>query len=50
MDAGALSHTGRIWFTMFAIVGTTSGILAAALLWLIVTRPLLVAQLVAGLR
>ena len=39
----------RVWFTMFAVVGMLSGILAGGLLWLIVTRPLLLAQTVAGL-
>jgi hypothetical protein len=44
-----LSSGGQVWFTMFAVVGMVSGILAAGLLWLIVTRPLLLAQTVAGL-
>jgi hypothetical protein len=44
-----LSCVARVWFTMFAVVGVASGILAAGLLWLIVTRPLLLAQTVAGL-
>jgi len=44
-----VTGTARIWFTTFAVVGTASGMLAVVLLWLIVTRPLLVAQTVAGL-
>jgi hypothetical protein len=47
--AGTLSHGSQVWFTMFAMVGVVSGLLAGVLLWLILTRPLLVAQTVAGL-
>ena len=46
---GTLSNGAQVWFTMFAMVGVVSGLLAGALLWLILTRPLLVVQMVAGL-
>lgn len=45
-----MSGAAHIWFAMFAVVGVVSGLLAAGVLWMIVTRPLLVAQAVAGLR
>ena len=44
-----MSNGSQVWFTMFAMVGVVSGLLAGVLLWLILTRPLLVAQTVAGL-
>jgi hypothetical protein len=44
-----LSNGSQVWFTMFAMVGVVSGLLAGVLLWLILTRPVLVAQMVAGL-
>lgn len=44
-----MTATARFWFATFAIVGVTSGLLAAGLLWSILTRPLLVVQTVAGL-
>lgn len=47
--AMTLSSGSQVWFTMFAVVGVVSGLLACALLWLILTRPLLVAQTLAGL-
>lgn len=44
-----MTGAGRIWFTTFAVVGLASGLLAGGVLWLILTRPLLVVQAVAGL-
>lgn len=44
-----MSRPGRIWFTMFAVVGTLAGVLAGGVLWLILTRPFLVVQTLAGL-
>jgi hypothetical protein len=47
--AGTVRNGSQVWFTMFAMVGAVSGLLAGVLLWLILTRPLLVAQTIAGL-
>ena len=44
-----MTGTGRIWFTTFAVVGMASGLLAGGLLWIILTRPMLVVQALAGL-
>lgn len=44
-----MSRPGRIWFTMFAVVGAVSGVLAGVVLWLILTRPLMVVQALIGL-
>ncbi len=43
-----MSSPGRIWFTMFAIVGTLAGLAAGGVLWLILTRPLLLVQALTG--
>lgn len=44
-----MSRPGRIWFTMFAVVGALAGVLAGGVLWLILARPVLVVQTLAGL-
>jgi hypothetical protein len=44
-----MNATARFWFATFAIVGMTSGLLAAGLLWSILTRPLVVVQALVGL-
>lgn len=44
-----MTQTARAFFGTFAVVGLASGLLAGWLLWLIITRPLLLAQTVAGL-
>lgn len=44
-----MSKPSRIWFTMFAVVGAVSGILAGLVLWLILTQPFLTVQALNGL-
>lgn len=44
-----MSSPTTLWFTMFAAVGFVSAMFAAAVFWLILTRPLLVVQNIAGL-
>jgi len=44
-----VSSAARIWFSTFAVIGMVSGLLAVAVLWVIVTRPLVVAQVAAGM-
>lgn len=44
----AVSRPERVWFRMFAAVGVAAGVCAAAVFWLILTRPLLVVQAILG--
>jgi hypothetical protein len=44
-----MSHPTRVALTLLFAAGTTAWILAAALLWLILARPLRAIDLVAGL-
>ena len=41
-----MSATTRIWFIGFSAVGTAAAVLAAGLVWLALTQPLTLAQLV----
>jgi hypothetical protein len=36
----------RIWLTVVAFVGLTAGALAATLVWMVMTRPVALAQLI----
>jgi hypothetical protein len=39
----------RSWFTAFATLGLTAGTVAVVFLWLLLTRPFAVFQVLAGL-
>ena len=41
-----MSATTRIWFIGFSAVGTVAAVLAAGVVWLALTQPLTLAQLV----
>ena len=43
-----MSRPERVWFRTFAVLGVVSGVVAAAVFWLILTRPLLVVQAILG--
>ena len=44
------SRTARRWLTAVAIAGLAAGAMAAGLLWMVLTRPVVLAQIVGGLR
>jgi hypothetical protein len=44
----AISRNARNWLVAVALVGATATLLASGLLWLVLTRPVAVAQLVDG--
>lgn len=44
-----MSKPEELWFTAFAVVGAVSGMVAAVVLWLMLTRPFAVVQALVGL-
>lgn len=44
-----MSKPEEFWFTTFAVVGAASGMVAAVVLWLMLTRPFAVLQALVGL-
>jgi hypothetical protein len=48
-EGTAVSKPEEIWFTTFAVVGAVSGMVAALVLWLMLTRPFTVVQALVGL-
>ena len=38
----------RMWFVSVAVVGMAAGLAAAGLLWMVLTRPVALAQILSG--
>ena len=45
-----MSATTRIWFIGFSAVGTAAALLAAGVVWLVLTQPMTLAQLLGRLQ
>jgi hypothetical protein len=48
MNGGGAMTRYEYWLAWTAAVGTAAGLVAAALIWLVLTRPVALAQVLAG--